>query len=133
MSPRRAHLLAPTLALTCGLLGCPDPEPPGDGTAPVPSASPAGEQPPADGADASPQDPLAGSVFSVADVHAIYAAEQAGEPRRSEVLREHRLLDAQGREVPARVEAYERALQRLASEDPAGWSAFVERLAAGEE
>lgn len=133
MSPRRARLLASTLALTLGLLGCPDPAPPAGGT----TSAPGDEQPPASdpagSSDAAEADPLAGSVFSVADVQAIYAAEQAGEPRRSAALREHRLLDAQGREVPARVEAYERALQRLASEDPAGWSAFVERLAAGEE
>jgi len=121
MPPMRTWV-AILLALACA--GCPGPDAAGPGPqpAPPPAAGDPDPEPPA------PAGPLAGSVFGVEEVQAIYAAEQAGEPRRGEVLRRHRLVDAAGAEVPARVEAYERALQRYAQEDPAGWSAFVESL-----
>ena len=127
---------APTLALTLSLglasllAGCPDepvpppPTNPGQGGAgQVEGSTPGG------GEGAKPgEDPLAGSVFSKDELFEIYAAELAGGEAREAALREHRLIDAQGREVPARARAYERALQQYAQGDPAGWSAFLEGL-----
>lgn len=122
MPPMRA-LACATFALALIAGGCPGPDGPGAVDLPPPEA------PPPDAPDPNaPKDPLAGSVFGVAEVQELYAAEQAGEPARTDVLTRHRLLDASGAEVPARVEAYERALQRYAQEDPEGWSSFVDSL-----
>ncbi len=110
--------------------GCPAPTGPGTpGTAPVASAA-GGPAAPAGGpaSDGPGGDPLAGGVFSRAEVEALFRAERAGGAERDRALRAARLVDAQGREVAARVAAYERALETLAREDPEGWAAFVETL-----
>jgi hypothetical protein len=132
----RARLVAPGL-LALALAGCP-----GGGAgkspvvqpAPVSSTSAAGPGSATTGAPA-PKDPLAGSIFSADEVREIYRAEyRAGadptpetQAERERVLKAHRLIDDQGREVPARARAYERALKTLA-QDAQGWSQFVETL-----
>lgn len=119
------------LALT--LAGCPG-EPSGkaggEGGAVVDSAT--------TGAPASagaPQDPLAGSIFSRDEVLELFRAEHAAgadptpenEAERRRLFTKHRLIDEEGREVIARVRAYDRAVQALA-EDAEAWAAFVESL-----
>lgn len=123
---RRPHaaLVVLAAALTAG---CPDPgpepvDPPGDGSAPIASAGPAG---PADGDSRTAADPLEGHIFTRTDVEELFAAERAGGDARQGALRKHGLIDARGQEVPGRVRAYERALQTLAEKDPAGWSDFL--------
>jgi hypothetical protein len=67
-------------------------------------------------------------VFTKEQLFALYRAERAGGAERERVLREQRLLDANGQEVPARIKAYEAALQQYADRDPEGWAAFVESI-----
>ena len=120
-----AAAFAPAL-LGLALAGCPPdpgPQPPqgeGDPAPPASADTPAPPPPPAD--------PLAGSVFSKEQLFELYRAEQKGGAERERVLREHRLLDQGGQEIPARVKAYEAALQQYARNDPEGWSDFVETL-----
>jgi hypothetical protein len=122
-------------ALLLALAGCPDSTGTGkDGPAVVDSSSAQG---PTSATTATPtsKDPLAGSIFTRDDVHELYRAEAAAAadptPERlaekKRVLAKHRLIDDEGREVPARARAYERALQAL-GQDEEGWSAFVETL-----
>lgn len=119
---RRPALLALALA---PLLGCP-PDQSGQGLAPPGSAATAptatSQEP------APPADPLQGSVFTREQLFELYRAERMGDPERARVLRLNGLLDASGQEVPARVRAYEAALQQYATNDPQGWSEFVETL-----
>lgn len=113
------------LLLSAVLSGCPPdpgPQPPGPGGDTAPPATSAAPE------TAPPADPLEGSVFNREQLFEIYRAEQAGGAERERVLRAHRLLDQGGQEVPARVKAYEAALQQYASRDPEGWAAFVETL-----
>lgn len=105
--------------LSLSLLGCPPtPGPGGDGVA-SPSSESVGGTP-------TPTDPLEGSVFSQEELFEIYAAYQAEDGR--EVLRKHRLVDAEGKEQPTRVKAFDAALETYAKRDPEGWAAFVESL-----
>ncbi|RMG16616.1 MAG: hypothetical protein D6731_05775 [Planctomycetota bacterium] len=67
-------------------------------------------------------------MFTREQLFAIYAAEARGGAEAERVLREQRLVDANGNPIPARQAAYERALRRYAEADPAGWSAFLETL-----
>lgn len=83
----------------------------------------------------TPPDPLAGSVFTREEVHELFRAEHlaaadptpANEAERKRLLVKHRLVDDEGREVIARMRAYDRAVQALA-EDTEAWAAFVESL-----
>lgn len=131
-APRTVSALALLLALP--LAGCPaDPDPAGagQGVATVASATPAG----ATSATTGPHDPLAGGIFSRDEVLELFRAEHAAgadpspetEAERRRVLMKHRLLDDEGREVIARMRAYDRAVQALA-EDAEAWAAFVETL-----
>lgn len=123
--------LASTLLLALSaslLLGCPPAktgktdEP--DKTAKTDEGGKTGKQ--------APADPLEGSVFSKDELFAIYRAYQTPEAEASRaLLRKHRLIDQDGKEVAARVAAYDRALERYADLDRAGWSAFVESLSEG--
>lgn len=80
----------------------------------------------------TPADPLEGSVFSKEELFAIYRAYLTPDAQASRaLLRKHRLVDQDGKEVAARVAAYDRALERYADLDRAGWSAFVESLNEG--
>lgn len=116
---------AALLALLFALAGCPqDPPKPAGGEGAGPGSSASVAEP----ASTAPADPLAGSVFSREQLFELYRAEQAGGAERDRVLREHRLIDATGQEVPSRVKAYLAALQQYAKNDPEGWSAFVETL-----
>lgn len=125
MSRRLLAFLASSLVVLA--VGCPPDKPPpppgpGDGTPTDPNA-------PKPLSDGQATDPLEGSVFSKDELLEIYAAEASGDAaRRDAALRKHRLIDAAGQEVPARVQAYERALQRLAAADPEGWSKTLESL-----
>lgn len=124
-----ARTLAPALLLVAALTGCPGSGKTdgGDG-APVDSSSVS-----APTSKEAPKDPLAGSVFKREEVLEVFFAEQAAgqdprpetEAERMRVLKKHRILDEEGREVPARARAYERALQALAADEQA-WSAEVE-------
>jgi hypothetical protein len=117
--------------LLLALAGCPDPSgKTGEGPAVVDSTT--------TGAPASagaPQDPLAGSIFSREEVLELFRAEHAAgaeptpahEAERRRLFTKHRLIDEEGREVVARVRAYDRAVQALA-EDAEAWAAFVESL-----
>ncbi|HBP21514.1 MAG TPA: hypothetical protein DEA08_27475 [Planctomycetes bacterium] len=78
------------------------------------------------------KDPLEGSVFSKDELFAIYRAYQTPDAEASRaLLRKHRLIDPDGKEVAARVAAYDRALERYADLDREGWSAFIESLNEG--
>jgi hypothetical protein len=124
----------PAFLLTLLLAGCPgDPSgKTGEGNAPVDSSTTAA---PASGTTAGPQDPLAGSVFTREEVLEIFRAEHvagadptpANEAERKRLLVKHRLVDEEGREVIARMRAYDRAVQALA-EDTEAWATFVESL-----
>lgn len=117
--------------LLLALTGCPDPSgKTGEGPAVVDSTT--------TGAPASagaPQDPLAGGIFSREEVLELFRAEHAAgadptpanEAERRRLFTKHRLIDEEGREVIARVRAYDRAVQALA-EDAEAWAAFVESL-----
>lgn len=123
--------VALALALAPALTGCPPAPgptpPPATDTAAVPSAGATTEP---------PKDPLAGSVFTREQVYEIYRAESpcglpgatdADRAERDRVLRKHELIDSDGDEVPARVRAYERALETLAKDEEA-WAEFVKTL-----
>ncbi len=120
------------MLLALALAGCPaDPGPPGGGgTTPVTTATTAT---PASGS--TPADPLAGGVFSRDEVLELFRAEHAAgarpsketEAARLRAFKKHRLVDDEGREVAARMRAYERAVQALA-EDVDAWSEFVDSL-----
>lgn len=126
--------LTPWIA-ALALVGCPDSTPPtGNDPARVDSSSTVAT--PASGSPAqAPADPLAGGIFTREEVLELFRAEhRAGahpskesEAARLRVFKKHRLIDDEGREVPARVRAYERAVQALA-EDAEAWSEFVESL-----
>lgn len=121
------------LLLLLALTGCPPTPgptpPPSTDAAPVPSAGPATVTEP-------PKDPLAGSIFTKEQVLAIFRAEYAAglpdakpeaKAERDQVLLQHGLIEADGDEVPARVGAYERAVEALAK-DSERWAEFVETL-----
>lgn len=123
------------LVLCLALAGCPDPGPATPGGVAAATSSTAATPTSAAGA----ADPLAGGVFTREEVldlfrleHAVGAAPSAAaaevaEAARLRAFKQHRLVDDEGREVPARVRAYERAVQALA-QDAEGWSAFVDSL-----
>ena len=110
--------------LACSLLatGCPDPNAGKSTPTPAPSAS----------ASASPVqlDPLEGSLFSKDELFALYQAQMADDKdAEARALREkHRLIDASGKPVKARQEAFQRALKTYAERDPKGWSEFVQNI-----
>ena len=133
MSRNRTGDLA-VVALLLAVAGCPDAgKTDGKGEAPVDSSTASTPT-----SKDAPKDPLAGSVFKKEDVLEVFFAEQAagqdGTPEaaaeRVRVLKKHRILDEEGREVPARARAYERALQALAQDEQA-WSAEVEARGRG--
>ncbi len=120
-----------SLLVALALTGCP----PGPGPTPPPSTDTAAV-PSAGTTTEPPKDPLAGSVFTKDEVLAIYRAEhaaglpgatEAAKAERGRLLRQHKLIDADGDDIPARVGAYERALEALAK-DEASWAEFVETL-----
>jgi hypothetical protein len=120
--------------LALALVGCPDSPPPGDGGAtPVSTATTAA--PTSGSPTEAPADPLAGGVFTREEVLELFRAEHAAgarpskdaEAARLRAFKRHRLVDDEGREVPARMRAYERAVQTLA-EDADAWSEFVDSL-----
>lgn len=130
MMPRvKAARPVPLALLLAALAGCPDAGKTGpDGVAPIESATVAPRT-----TGEAPKDPLAGSVFSREEVLEVFFAEQAAgrspspetEAARLRALKKHRLVDEEGREVPARARAYERALQALAA-DAEAWAAEIE-------
>lgn len=76
-------------------------------------------------------DPLKGSLFSEADLFAVYAASMKRDSDPAvyrKVLTAHRLLDADGKVNHARTEAYDRALGRYAKKAPEKWAKFNESL-----
>jgi hypothetical protein len=114
------------LLLTVLLTGCPPDGPDQPDPSPDPSASAA---PDASAPEASPADPLEGSVFSKEELFEIYAAYQEDDAtKRNEVLRKHRLVDANGKEQAVRVKAFDQALQTYAERDPEGWAVYVDSL-----
>lgn len=124
----------PLALLALALAGCPDPATPsGDGTTPVSTATTAG--PGSATPTGGPADPLAGGVFTRDEVLELFRVEHAAgarpskeaEAERLRAFKKHRLVDDEGREVAARMRAYERAVQALA-EDADAWSEFVESL-----
>ncbi|MCO5167127.1 MAG: hypothetical protein M9894_12315 [Planctomycetes bacterium] len=125
----KARALVPSVLLL--LAGCPDP----GAAPPVADVAPAASATPAAPASATPADPLAGGVFSREEVLEIFRAEHAAgadgtaeaAAAKARVLKRHRLVDDEGREVAPRARAYERALQALAADQEA-WAAFVESL-----
>jgi TolA-binding protein len=128
------------LAAALGLTGCPNGDRPqgGDGGAEAGGQGDGGKNEPgqgdgdAGGGDAgggdADEEPLAGSLFTNADLFELYAAEQQGGDVRAAALKKHKLVDGAGKPVPARQAAYERALKAYASGDPEGWAAFLETL-----
>lgn len=127
---RTSSALIVLLALT----GCPG-DPSGKAGDPAVVDSSTTGAPTSGSATTAPQDPLAGSVFTREEVFELFRAEHvagadptpANEAERKRLLAKHRLVDDEGREVIARMRAYDRAVQALA-EDTEAWAAFVESL-----
>ena len=69
--------------------------------------------------------------FTREQILEIYRADVIGpESVRLAVMKKHGLADAAGREVPAKIEAYEAALGKFAEARRDEWSAIVEQVSA---
>ena len=113
------------ILLSLATLGCPDPSAGTEGS-PAPSGTPGatlGATPPGD--------PLEGSLFSKEELFALYRAKMApaNDAPAIALLKKHRLIDAEGKPVKARQEAFQRSLKTYAERDKDGWSEFVDGLA----
>jgi hypothetical protein len=115
--------IASLLAFALLVSGCPDPQ--AGKSSPTPGSTATATPSP------SQLDPLEGSLFSKSELFALYKAQMA-DPKDADAkaLRvKHRLIDAAGKPVKARQEAFQRALKTYAERDPEGWSEFVQSLA----
>lgn len=115
--------IASLFALLLFAAGCPDPGP--GKSSPTPSATATASETPAK------LDPLEGSLFSRSELFTLYKAQmaEASDAEAQAVLKKHRLIDAGGKPVKARQEAFQRALKTYAERDPEGWSEFIQSLA----
>lgn len=114
--------IASLIAFALLAWGCPDP---GSGkSSPTPSATSSATPSP------TKLDPLEGSLFRRSELFSLYKAQMAGakDADAKALLVKHRLIDAAGKPVKARQEAFQRALKTYAQRDPEGWSEFVQSL-----